>query len=181
MVYAGSYYDREDRLRSILFDEMKKQKIKSVMVTSIDMYRVELITKEKMETYCKGEETWGKYSVNDDLEFLFENIRLGEEPDEYVYSYFLPKLTEKELKLVEKRDPSYLLTFDSRNPDVNEAKMLLSESDSKYVTGFSSRKTFVIENSFENSSENAYEFSFENENSKHENSQHENLKRRKFV
>ena len=76
---------------------MKKHKIKSVMVTSIYFYRSELITKEKMESYCKGDE-WLKESVNDDLESLFENIRLGKEPDEQVYTYFLPKLTEDELE-----------------------------------------------------------------------------------
>ena len=60
-----------------------------------------------MESYCKGEED-EKDSVNDDLESLFENIRLGKEPDEFVVSYFLPKLTEEELELVERRDGELL-------------------------------------------------------------------------
>ena len=68
-------------------------------------------------------------------------------PDEYVWTYFLPKLTEEELKLVERRDTSYLETFGLSNPDVDETEMMLSESDSKYVHGDSYRKTFVIENS----------------------------------
>ena len=67
---------------------MKKHKIKSVMVTSIILARSKLITKEKMESYCKGEEDQ-KDSVNDDLESLFENIRLGKEPDERVETYFM--------------------------------------------------------------------------------------------
>ena len=101
-----------------------------------------------MESYCKGE--WGfKHSVNDDLESLFENIRLGKEPDDCVWTYFLPKLTEEELELVERRDTSYLQTFWTSNPDVDETEMMLSESDSKYVRGVSERKTFVIENSSE--------------------------------
>ena len=117
------------------------------MVTSILLLRRYLITKEKMELYCKGEED-EKDSVNDDLESLFENIRLGKEPDEYVWTYFLPKLTEEELKLVERRDTSYLQTFlHSLNADVNETEMMLSESDSKYVYEFSYRRTFIIENS----------------------------------
>ena len=37
--------------------------------------------------------------------------------------------------------------------------MILSESDSKYVRGYSERRTFVIENSFESSSENSNESS----------------------
>ena len=127
---------------------MKKHKIKSVILTSIHLERWYLITKEKMESYCKGDEI-EKDSVNDDLESLFENIRLGKEPDEEVRTYFLPKLTKEELELVERRDTSYLRSFYEgafrRNPDVNETEMMLSESDSKYVEGWSSRRTFVIE------------------------------------
>ena len=130
-------------------NEMKKHKIKSVMLTIIYLDRINLITKEKMESYCKGEEL-RKDSVNDDLESFFENIRLGKEPDEDVQTYFLPKLTEEELELVEKRDTGYFQTFGSSNPDVDETEMMLSESDSKYVRGGSWRRTFVIENSSKN-------------------------------
>ena len=119
-----------------------------------------------MESYCKREK-YEKDSVNDDLESLFENIRLGEEPDEKVLTYFLPKLTEEELELVERRDRSYLQTFfvgaDGKNPDVDETEMMLSESDSKYVRGWSERKTFVIKNLSEKSSETATQNSSENQ------------------
>ena len=143
-------YINEHKLRSLIMYGMNKHKIKSVMVTSIDLYRDFLITKEKMESYCKGEERV-KDSVNDDLESLFENIRLGRETNERVITYFLPKLTEEELKLVEGRDTSYLQTFRwSNEADVAETKMMLSESDSKYVQGLSFRRTFVIETPFEN-------------------------------
>ena len=54
-VYAGYYYRNEDRLRSILLNGMKIHKIKSVMVTRIYLDRYDLITKEKMESYCKRE------------------------------------------------------------------------------------------------------------------------------
>ena len=123
------------------------------MVTSIGSARFKLITKEEMESYCKGEKD-EKDSVNDDLESLFENIRLGKEPNEWVYTYFLPKLTEEELELVERRDTTYLQTFQWSNPDVDETEMMLSESDSKYVRGRSWRKTFVIENSSNKSLKN---------------------------
>ena len=146
-------YINEHKLRSLIMYGMNKHKIKSVMVTSIDLYRDFLITKEKMESYCKGEKD-EKDSVNDDLESLFETIRLGKDPDEKVETYFLPKLTEEELKLVERRDTSYLKTLWSPNPDVDETEMMLSESDSKYVRGWGRRRTFVIENSSENSPEN---------------------------
>ena len=150
-VYVGYYYFHGEKLRSIILNGMKKLKINSVMVTSIDLWRRNLITKEKMESYCKGEKD-EKDSVNDDLESFFENIRLGKEPDEWVFTYFLPKLTEEELELVERRDRSYLKTFAEgfygNNPDVDETEMMLSESDSKYVYGWCIRRTFVIENSF---------------------------------
>ena len=98
-----------------------------------------------MESYCKGEE-WMKDSVNDDLESLFAYIRLGKEPDEFVNTYFLPKLTEEELELIEEKDPSYLKTFKFPYPDVLEFEMMLSESDSKYVYTWGWRKTFAIKN-----------------------------------
>ena len=56
------------------------------MVTMICLRRRSLITKEEMESFCKGEENL-KDSVNDDLESLFENI-LGKEPDEWVTTFF---------------------------------------------------------------------------------------------
>ena len=164
-VYAGyHYFGNDNKLGSFILNELKKHKIKSVMVTSIFLYRAYLITKEKMESYCKGiyREYTGKDSVNDDLESLFENIRLGKEPDKmqwYNRTYFLPKLTEKELELVKRRDTSYLRTFHDFgvyefNPDVDETEMMLSESDSKYVRGESRRRTFVIENSLKKSLQN---------------------------
>ena len=152
-VYARNHYIiyYGDELRSIILNVMKKYKIKSVMVTNIYIYRRNLITKEKMENYCKGEEK-EKHSVNDDLESFLENIRRGKEPDEEVITYFLPKLTEEELELVDRRDTSYLQTFSNLNPDVEEAEMMLSESDSKYVHGVSGRRTFIIENLSKNHS-----------------------------
>ena len=40
-----------------------------------------------IDLYCKGNED-EKESVNDDLELLLEDIRLGEEPDDFVTTYF---------------------------------------------------------------------------------------------
>ena len=105
----------------------------------------ELITKEAMEKYTKGEE-YQKDSVNDDLESLFEDLRLGKEPDELVDTYFLPKLTEKEMELVERKDSTYLQTFQrSWKIDVGEAEMKLSKSDSKFLQGVGRRRTFTME------------------------------------
>ena len=133
------------------------------------MQRNRLITKEKMENFCNGKD-YQKDSVNDDLESLFEDLRREKELNEEVDTYFLTKLTEAELDLVERKDTSYFKTFTSLEPDVEDAEMKLSESESKYVNGFCYRKTFTIENSsyrkfnpftIENSSENSFEYSSE--------------------
>ena len=117
------------------------------MVTIISLERWKLITKEAMEDYCKGEEA-EKVSVNDDLESFFEDLRLGKEPPhQSVFTYFLPKLTEEEMELVERKDRNYFETFlHVKHADVKEAEMKLSESDSKFVQGFGCRRTFTIEN-----------------------------------
>ena len=142
------YYNYEDTMRSLILEGMKKYKINSVMVTIIDMWRLNLITKEAMENYCKGKRIQ-KNSVNDDLESLFDDLRLGRQPLEYCPTYFLPKLTKEELKAVERKDPDYLKTFSlAGNADVPEAEMKLSESDSKFVKAYGSRITFTINNPF---------------------------------
>ena len=91
-----------------------------------------------------------KNSVNDDLESFFQDLQHGNEFEGNVCSYFLPKLTKEEMKLVEMRDPNYLksfcTTFIGGSCDVDEAEMKMSESDSKFVDGFGWRETFTIEN-----------------------------------
>ena len=129
------------------------------MVTNIDMWRTKLITKEEWQEKYYGRNIKGdtarvsikgdtnrNYSVNDDLESFFEDLRLRIEPNETVGFNFLPRLTEEEMELVERKDTSYLASFIFNNPDVIEADMKLSESDSKFVEGRGWRKTFTIEN-----------------------------------
>ena len=147
--YAGWYYfvsDRVDRLRSFILNGIKKYNIRKVMVTTIYMERMNLITKEKMENYCDGKED--KESVNNDLEKLFEDIQLGKQPNDFVDTYFLPKLTKEELELVERKDEDFMKTFYRKmDADVDKAKMMMSESDSKFIYCLGGRKTFTIENS----------------------------------
>ena len=115
------------------------------MVTMICMMRWKIITKENMENISRGQET-RRDSVNDDLESLFEDLRLGKESDEETETYFLPKLTEEELELVEKENQTFLKSFYHRAPEVPKAELMLSKSDSKYVDGIAWRKTFIIQN-----------------------------------
>ena len=151
-VYAGYYYcyygSNGDRLRSFILKGMKKYKIKKVLVTIISMWRGKLIRKETMENCCNGKDILHKESVNDDLEKLNEDIKLGKKPDYLVRAYFLPKLTKEELDLVERKDHDFMKTLNlEMYADVPKAEMMLSESDSKFVYGWSHRKTFTIKNS----------------------------------
>ena len=104
-----------------------------------------------MEEICIGKGVWRgeflKESVNDDLETVFENLQLGIEPASAADTFFVPKLTQEELELVEKADQDYFQTFfNFKNPDVPEEEMKLSESNSKYICGLCQRWTYRIEN-----------------------------------
>ena len=105
------------------------------------MERVRLITKEKSKEAYKGklknERFWSAYqeSINDDLESFVNNLQNREEIEhEHVRSFFLPKLTKEELKLVEEKNPehmkTYLFNFDA---DVDPKEMKKSDSKDKYV------------------------------------------------
>ena len=136
---------------------MKKYKINKVTVTIIHLNRQNLMTKEKMLDYCNGKKD-EKVSVNEDLDSLFEDLRLGKEPDKELNIYFLPQLTEEELELVERKDENFMDTFEDtlwkkwggkesadESADVKRTEMAASESDSKYVYGRGQRKTYTIE------------------------------------
>ena len=145
VVYARYYFDTYDSLRSYIVQAMRKYDIKTVMLTIIDMWRYRLITKEKMESYCRGQEDQ-KDSFNDDLESMFMDIRNGNKPVSETQAYFLPKLTRQELKLVESKDKDFFKTLmGNKFADVAESEMKLSESDSKFVRGMCERKTFIVD------------------------------------
>ena len=144
---------------------MKKYNMKKILVTMLKLYRENLITKEKVERYCT-EEFFSRVpfiatekdlieskqhlneSVFDDLESTFQHLKSGNEKEACsknllpVTSYFIPKLTQKELNLVDMKDELYLKTFwnfrrrlNSLSVDVDEAEMKRSESKSKFVNG----------------------------------------------
>ena len=69
-------------------------------------------------------------SVNDDLENLITKLSKSEdifedEDDDVddVHLFFTPMLTKEELKLVEQKDETYLLTYLKKNPDVAIAQL----------------------------------------------------------
>ena len=152
-VCVGRVLDHYRRNKLFIHEGMKKNKLQSVMFTQLSMHRSQLITKERTDVYCKGKYNFRKLSVSDDIESLFEDIRLNRAIDNSItHSYFLPKLTEEEMELIQKRDRNYLRTFrgsiaNRSTPDVNEDEMKLSESDSKFLDGKCSRRTLIITNS----------------------------------
>ena len=68
--------------------------------------------------------------------------------DELVESFFTPKLTNEELKLIEKADEDHLKTYlehyYEQNPDVDIDEMKRSDSKSKYVHGRCVRYTILL-------------------------------------
>ena len=132
----------EHRLKSFILEQMTKYTIKSVMMTTVSMHRTILITSQHEKDYCMGKQ-YEKNSVNEDLETFFENVRNGNSVDSNLYTYFLPKLTEEQMELVEKKDSNYLATFSSPSWIVDK---LTKYETSKYVECICYRSTLVIEN-----------------------------------
>ena len=160
IIYAGGYslylhlflhldrdLDYHNRLKSLFEELMKKYQIKSIMFTFIYMKQNKLITTEKMKSFCRGERNLHRISINDDLEIFFEDLQQGHKAIYSNETYFLPKLTEEEMELVEIKDPNYFQTFydvvygDSNNPDVNKGEMEMSQSESKFLYADCRRRT----------------------------------------
>ena len=158
-IYCGLHYlldgKLRNRLQKILLEKMRKYGIQSALLTGLHMVRRKLVTKEKAkqayEGKLKNEKDWKLYkqSIGDDLEAFFENLQSQKEIRyETVGSFFLPKLTENELKLVEQRNEQHLSTYSrhyyQKNPDVDPEEMKKSDSRSKYVYGRCWRETINL-------------------------------------
>ena len=164
-IYCGRHYfwneeirDRKRiRLREIFLTKMGKYGIQSATLTMLHMHRRNLVTKEKSKQAYEGklrnEEDWKKYeqslSIHDDLEIFFENLQNQTEiQNEKVTSFFLPKLTEDELKLVEEKNERHLASYWEHylglDADVDADEMKRSDSASKYVHVVCVRHTFHL-------------------------------------
>ena len=156
-IYCGDYYffnERIEKLREMLLAKMRKYGIQSSILTMLCMARWNLVTKEKAKKAAEGklknDEEWKDYegSINDDLERFFTNLQNQEEEYEYVLSFFTPKLTNEELKLVQVGNKEHLKTYLDYyfgvNPDVNVEEMKKSDSKSKYVNGRCERVTLPL-------------------------------------
>lgn len=154
-IYCGMHYfwDDEDQLRSTFLDKMKNYGIRTAILTMLNMWRGNLVTKETVKNAYDGKLKdnifWGDgKSINDDLDNFFIKLEKNEIEEEWVNSFFTPKLTEEELKLVEERNEQHLNTYEDHfhgiNPDVNLEEMKKSDSASKYVHGPCIRQTFYL-------------------------------------
>ena len=148
-----------DKVKSLIMDGMKKYEITSVLVTLLSQSRGRLITQEKMNDYYNGKiqphsnptVDMLKTSVNEDLEELLEKLEIGEDLKQCVWSYFLPKLTKQEVKLVRLRDEDHLKTYSTyglpeQDPDIDEKEMKLSKTKSKFLISNCFRWSFKLEN-----------------------------------
>ena len=154
------------------------------MFTTLCMERRNLITKEKSkaayEGKLKNESGWlhQEKSINDDSESFFENLQkissLDDIKEQEVWSFFLPKLTKEELKLVEEKNAEHMMTYLDEIyggcADVEEEEMKKSDSKDKYVHGRCIRTTRVLnlcdnlsETSTETSSESSYSITTESQ------------------
>lgn len=101
-----------------------------------------------MVDYYKGR-TYYVTSVNDDVESFFIYLQNGEKVEEEVWSFYLPKLTEKELKQVEDKNHEHFMTYltyhEGDDPDVKQEQMEKSESRLKFVCGLCVRTTEFLE------------------------------------
>ena len=147
--------ESRNRLEEIFRTKMKTYGIKSAILTKLGMWRQELVTKEKVkqayEGKLKNEKGWKIYetSIHDDLEIFFTDLQNQKQiKNETVLSFFTPKLTEKELKLVQEKNEQHLVTYSKhfigRNPDVDAEEMKKSDSSSKYVHGRCWRRTTLL-------------------------------------
>ena len=120
--------------------KMQKYGIQSSIFTTLTMNRLNLITKEKSKEAAQGklENNLGEFfkgSINDDLDSFVKNLQnSGEIDNENVYSFFTPKLTKEELKLVEQKNKEHMKTYwFNEHADVDVEEMQKSDSKDKYV------------------------------------------------
>jgi len=163
IIYAGNYYHHDfiapqmqdtylnkDKLRRRVLRKMKKHNLKSAMVTSLHMKRLDFITKEKMDEIRLGTENGfhiAKESVNDDLDGFLESLQSGIVLESKAWTHFLPKLTNKEQEKFENKDEDFFGTcLFSVIEDTNNDDRKLSDSDSMFVKGFCLRHTIRLDN-----------------------------------
>ena len=152
-IYCSNWhYVFEKDFEKLFLKKMKKYGIHTSVLTILLMQRNYLITKEKQKLAydgkLKNKREWRYYagSVNEDLESFITKIQNNEElTNEEVQSFFLPMLTNKELKLVEDKDQNHLASYYYHemkwDHDVNADEMKKSNSKDKCLHCYCWRRT----------------------------------------
>ena len=175
---ASIYYGEFKKLKEMILKKMPEYGIQTSILTTLTMYRQHLITQEESKQAAEGKlknnPLWEDYkgSINDDLDSLVNNLQNSEKTDnEEVLSFFTPKLTKEELKLVERDNYEHMKTYIVYLPDVDVEKMRNSDSKDKYVhtrcirntkyLSLESERTLSEDISTHDTSENSSDDSFE--------------------
>ena len=145
-------------LKQIIWGKMRKYGIQSSILTTINMDRVRLITKEKAKQAAEGDlkndPDWEDYkgSINDDLDSFINNLQNSNETvHKDVWSFSIPKLTNEELKLVKEKNKENMMIYlygDGAYVRVEEMKK--SDSKDKYVKCICQRKTVYLTQEWDN-------------------------------
>ena len=145
------FYDEKVTSRLNLLTEASKTRAKSRTKT-------ELLTGYKEKRLRDFEQNLqipvkALSSVNEDLDSFYEDIRFGDFKEEKKRTFFLQKLTDEEIELVERNDLTKAIYFFAWNaldpyPDVDEERMKASNSDAKYLYAECLRKSSIINQSF---------------------------------
>ena len=158
-IYCGCHYfygkEQREKLEKMILTKMRKYGIQSSIMTMLHMMRWNLSTKEKVkkayEGKLKNEVYWDDYkgSINDDLERFFINLQNQKEvKNEVVASFFTPKLTNEELKLVKEENEEHLKTYldysDGKINDADVEELKKTDSKSIYVHGTCWRQTITL-------------------------------------
>ena len=165
-IYAGEYYIFNQIFSIIDNYRMRKYNIEQGMMTMVHMWRGHLVSNKDMKHIYKegtlvrsltepSRRTKMEMSVHDDLESYLLKLMIQDESkdelnDELVWTYFLPKLTPKEMKLLKTQNFDFLKTFDRPNPDIlekmdNEERNQMKDTKSVFVFGGSIRRTVLLD------------------------------------
>ena len=149
---------------------MKEKQIESIIFTVLHTWREHVISKKIMKQYYNGEikvdrglqigQDRYQESTLDDMESFITDIVAADIKEVDKYTFFLPKLTQDEMQLIEDQDIEYKSSFQcyihrQEDPNVKyleseSLEMLERESKTKYVAGGSRRLTLLLKIPFLN-------------------------------
>ena len=111
MLSLNKNCDHLQRLQQMVIKAMEENTIEFVILTVLHNWREHIITKKQMKKYYEGKievdrglrKGQNRYeeSTLDDMELFIANIRIGDVKEVDKYTFFLPKLSEAEVQMIE--------------------------------------------------------------------------------